>query len=138
MKMIVSLMSSIAIIVTMASPSQALEVKKTTRRVVEAMCGGGIQSGGGHTGCNICTSNGKCTDYDCTKKGCKLVNIFKVKPGSIRTGGATTVKGGSGERNGKTIHHPVNVGVTNPPTEVKTPIAVGKGGGMNQSGRHNH
>jgi hypothetical protein len=91
MKMIASLVTSIAIIVTLASPSQALEVKKTTRRVVEAMCGGGIQSGGGHSGCTICTSK-MCTDYDCTKTSCKLVNIIKAKPGSNRPGGVTTVK----------------------------------------------
>ncbi|MBV8836301.1 MAG: hypothetical protein JO000_07170 [Alphaproteobacteria bacterium] len=105
MKTIVSLFALALLAVVTTAPAQALESKPTSRAVVEGMCGGGIQSGGGHTGCTICTTK-MCTDDDCTKKGCKLVNIIKGQPGSIRTG-ANTIN----SRNTPTGEpHPINTG----------------------------
>jgi hypothetical protein len=49
-----------------------------------------------------------------------------IPPGTVQS-----ISGGSD----KTTRHPVNVGAPSKPTKVKTPIATGKGGGMNQGGR---
>jgi len=104
-KTIVSLFMLTMLAMIAAAPAQALESKPTTRAVVEGMCGGGIQTGGGHSGCTICTTK-MCTDYDCTKKSCKLVNFFKGQRGSIRTG-VNTIN----NRNTQAPQpHPINAG----------------------------
>lgn len=107
--------------VVLVSSAGALEVKQTTRRVVEGMCGGGIQTGGGHSGCTICTAK-NCADYDCTKKSCKIVVFLKGHGGGIRNGGVTTVKGGDGSH--PVVQHPVQTG-----SGVKPMATVGHGGG---------
>ena len=84
MRTLVSIFVLAMLAIATTAPAHAIESKPTTRRVVEGMCGGGIQTGGGHSGCTICTTR-MCTDYDCTKKSCKLVNFIKGQRGSIRT-----------------------------------------------------
>lgn len=119
---------SIAVLATVQS-ANALEVKRTTRAVVEGMCGGGIQSGGGHSGCTICTTK-MCTDYDCTKKSCKLVNFIKGKPGSIRTGVNQV-----GTKPGKAPKSPVDKSSGLKPVSTIGQVG-GKGGGINQGSGH--
>jgi hypothetical protein len=128
MKALLCLTGSLLIAVSVTIPSaNALEVKRTTRTVVEGMCGGGIQSGGGHTGCTICTTK-MCTDYDCTKKSCKLVNFIKGRPGSIRTGVNQV-----GTKSDRAPKSPVNKGSGLKPVSTIGQVG-GKGGGMNQGG----
>lgn len=67
------------------SKAKGIEIKATTERVVQGMCGGGIQTGGGHSGCSICTAK-NCADYDCSKKGCTITVFIKGKPGTTTTG----------------------------------------------------
>jgi hypothetical protein len=80
---------------------------------------------------NFICRNGKCFSVPAIKgntpgKGAILGGI-RLPPGTVHP-----TSGG----NGNATRHPVNVDAPNRPTKIKTPIASGKGGGMNQSGGH--
>lgn len=129
MKLFSLVLGSAMLLAVTSQHAGALEVKRTTRAVVEGMCGGGIQSGGGHSGCTICTSK-MCTDYDCTKKSCKLVNFIKGRPGSIRTGINQV-----GVKSTTVTKKPIDNGSGLKPVSTIGPVG-GKGGGMNQGSGH--
>jgi len=86
--------------------------------------GYGCTAGSGNGGTVTCNGKGKCKGW---------VPLLQ-NPGGKGTTRPTKTKGGNGTGN---VIHPVNVRAPNGPTEVKTPIATGRGGGMNQ-GNHRH
>lgn len=89
--------------------------------------------GGMGTDCAVgCQNNGKCYGQ------VPLRGRSSPTLGGILHPPLAGVKSSGGNAPPKTHRHPVNVGAANPPTKVKTPIATGKGGGMNQSGGHRH
>ena len=95
---------------------------------------------GGGTDCTFCDPR-HCHVITCTNPGGKctndVVDKFRGKPGSIRVP-VTGVKAGSAGTPPRTgPRHPVNVGVKNPPTMIKTdPIVTSKHVGMEQGGSH--
>ena len=140
--LLLSLVSTTLVIAAALSPASALKVQKVSQGAVSGACGGNAQTGGGHYGCSKKCGNTMC-DYDCQTtpiyghmKNCTKTTIIKpaggskTGNGSIRTGGVKVTSGPD-----KPIRHPVDIGVKNPPTSVKTDPAMGsKHGGMNQSG----
>jgi hypothetical protein len=124
----------LCVMIVSQSEAKGIEVKSTTQRVVQGMCGSGIQSGNGHTGCSICTAK-NCADYDCSKKGCTITVFIKGKPGTTRTGvTGTKAPIDMGTGNGPP-RHPVNIGTgTNPVVSSGSNNPQGKGGGMSSGG----
>jgi len=81
--------------------------------------------------CFIC-HNSKCIAViKGNTKGTSLGGI-RLPPGTVKSASGGTNSGG----NSKPIKHPVKTGASNPPTSVNSPVASGKGGGMNQGGGH--
>ena len=81
---------------------------------------------------NVCfmCSKGKCWADMKGKTPGKgaVIGGIRLPPGTVQP----TSGGNSG---GKTTRRPLNVGVTNGPTQAKTPLAVRQGGGMHHGGR---
>jgi hypothetical protein len=136
-----SLVVSVALVMAaQLSPASAKQVK-VSQGTVTSVCGSNGQTGGGHYGCTKKCGSSLC-DYDCQTtpiyghmKNCTKTSMLKATGGSkIETG--PTRNAGTGT--GKPIRHPIDVGVKNPPTNVKTePVATWQHGGMNQNGgRH--
>jgi hypothetical protein len=137
--------SLVSISLLIAAPASALKVQTTSYGSVTQVCGSSGQSGNGHYGCSKPCGKTMC-DYDCKMNqvygAIKCTKTTIIKPtggkngkGSIQTGG---VKGASGGNSGAPIHHPINVGVENPPTKVKSDPSSPeyRGGGPNQTGEH--
>jgi len=116
------------------SEAKGIEVKSTTQRVVQGMCGSGIQSGNGHTGCAICTAK-NCADYDCSSAGCKITVFIKGTPGTIHTG-VTGTKTTTDEGTGSgPLRHPVNIETgTKPVASSGSNNPPGKAGGISSGG----
>ena len=132
--LLLSLVSITLVIAAELSPASALKVQNVSQGAVSSACGGNAQTGGGHYGCSKKCGNTMC-DYDCQTtpiyghmKNCTKTTIIKPKGGS-KTGNRPIQTGGV-KVTSEPIDHPVDNGVKNPPTTVKTD------GGMNQSGGH--
>jgi hypothetical protein len=91
----------------------------------------GNSSGG--WSCGFC---GKinCTNVSCDKNSKCNVTIVTIKANPVKI--RTPITETKAPPSSKPTPHPVRVGIHNPPHSVNTPIAVGKGGGMNQNGSH--
>jgi len=134
-----SLVSTVLVIAAGVSPASAKQIKVSQGTVTSA-CGANGQTGGGHYGCTKKCGSTMC-DYDCETtpiyghmKNCTKTSMLKPTGGG-KSGKGPTRSAGTGT--GKPIRRPVDVGVKNPPTSVKTdPVVTWRHGGMNQNGGH--
>jgi hypothetical protein len=98
--------------------------------------GGGDYVGSTSNGNDICT-HGNCISAPDIKgktpSKSTVLDGIRLPPGTVKP-----VSGGKGNvSNSKPIRHPVNAGVKNPPTSVKTDqTGTWKRGGTNQNGGH--
>lgn len=111
------------------SQSKVLAACKRTAGCWSRNEGAGTRIGCSPHACFVCTG-GKCF---ADMRGKPPGNGATI--GGIRLPPGTVQPSSGGKGNGNTIRHPVNVGVRNGPTQVKTPIAGGQGGGTHHGGR---